>query len=667
MALHVPTFGGGIVLEGAADVQRTDELQLCDAYEIGTRGQLVLASDVSDYVTLDDLGTVPVPWTKLYRLDMPAFGVIPWVLAAGEGRDSANVNRYLVARFAPDGALTPISTVLVAGASVALPPQPVATAPVPGAPGVVGSIVVLPGLYKLPASGTWVNLALINFGAREGFAPNSAAGCYVLVYVPASASYTLEPLSDFDVLGTGAFGAVSGGTHAKQPFFRGIAAFNAFAMGWGWDASDATNGDGPARLLFSNIPNPNVAGPLTWGNDNKAGSGDRAFSDTDAIVIGDTGEIIRAGLTWNQRFWIGTNRQLHFLAGYGRQSFLTDGANPVAKAENVVGPAALIEGPDRQLYGVGDQGLWRFDGATVERLHRRLRDFDGRANGYWDLIWTDRTRGDAYPGKTNQDLVWLAVDWDVEAVVVGIPFCDATAGYGFGNDTVLVKFHTKTGGFTRQVLAGVQYTAADYARRQGQFTNAKLVGTATAGVETIRRYGYKATPAAETILPAASGNTKFGEYALFGPDGVGVYRHVFLTLAWAAAAALPLVFLLTPFVDGQSQATIKLTIGAATPAGPAETDLWLDTSGTDPNLGTGTSSPLVPAQGDYVLKLYRNGAWTHRPGGGQKGTRATIPVAFTPKRGQRFALSVFAQSAAGRFQLEGLGFSPRPVQSEVNG
>ena len=55
---------------------------------------------------------------------------------------------------------------------------------------------------------------------------------------------------------------------------------------------------------------------------------------------------------------------------------------PVMKAYNTVGPGALIEGPDRSLYGVGDQGLWRFDGYNVpEALFLKNWDFAGHSTG----------------------------------------------------------------------------------------------------------------------------------------------------------------------------------------------------------------------------------------------------------------------------------------------
>ena len=62
--------------------------------------------------------------------------------------------------------------------------------------------------------------------------------------------------------------------------------------------------------------------------------------------------------------------------GYGRDSFLSDGATPVTKAYNIVGPTHLIEGPDRAMYGVSDEGLWRTaDGVTFDASVPETRRF----------------------------------------------------------------------------------------------------------------------------------------------------------------------------------------------------------------------------------------------------------------------------------------------------
>lgn len=672
---HVPGFGAGVVLEGSADAQRTDEVRSCDGYDIGPRGQLIAARDLSDYVTINDAATVPAPWTRLYGLR--AFSGNAGFLrqiAVGEGVVTATA-AFLLAQFLREDSYTPIAgapDVLQFGAAeeggVTL------TVPVPKINGVQVTIAPFPGAYKVwyPAAANRVNVCLVNIGAREERSTwdFSTPGLYALLYEPVSNAIALYAISLFDALGTGSRGELkagggAAGTKTKQLYFRGIAAYNSFAMGWGFDRTDTSSGEGPARLMFSNINNP-----LKWGNDNQGAVGtDRDFTDSDAIPIGDAGEIIRAGLAWNKRFWIGTDQKLHFLAGYGRDSFITDGSNPVAKAENVIGPNCMIEGPDSLLYGVGDKGLWAFDGNTFERHHVRLRDYAGASLGWWDLIWNDRSFGVGLPGKTNADLVWMAVDWDLEQVVVGIPWCDAVGGVGYGTDTVVIKFHPRTGGFTRQVFSGVQYTAADYVRRQRQFGTARFVGTATAGYSTVRRYGSQMSPlgaggGAYVATPAPS--VEIGPYALYGPDGAGVYRRGYLTIAWEQRflpVIGPMSFTLTPTVDGQSLPATTLTVHNLEPVAPAEGDLWLDTSTGDANLGNGTAGDLVRATADYLLKVRRNSAWAYTGFGGQQATaagsaRATIPIAWLPTKGTRFTMVIANTAWAGRWQVEGWAFKP---------
>jgi hypothetical protein len=113
-------------------------------------------------------------------------------------------------------------------------------------------------------------------------------------------------------------------------------------------------------------------------------------------------------------------------------------------------------------------------------------------------------------------------------------------------------------------------------------------------------------------------------------------------------------------VDQQQLASISLTIAAVAPVGPADGDLWLDTSGTDANLGNAGSGSLIAATNDYVLKRWRASAaaWQLVPGAGQKGTRATLPIAITPTRGSRFKVTVACTSAAGAGSSRGLAIAP---------
>lgn len=658
MTLHVPSFGGGVVLEGAADTRRIDEVLEADSLDIGPRGALVCTAGVTDYVTILDGDAVPVPWSRLYAIFSNISGLnIGQVLVIGEGSSRGDPAwpigpAYLLRVIERVGMGSPISgTLIVQTANV-----PFAVPQAPAVEGVIVTGVSFPGVYQ-GSLAKQNNFAFFNLGAREGFAPNSnvAFGLYVLLSEVGSSAFGVAPIVNFDALGTGPFGIVAGGTHSKQLRFRGIVAYNNHVFGWGYDSADTTDQEGPARVMFCNLGNP-----FKWGNDNIAAAGDRAFTDSDAIVLGDAGEIVRGAIKWAGKLFFGTNRSLHFIAGYGRDSFLTDGATPVMRAYNIVGPTALIEGPDRLLYGVSDQGLWRFaGGGDPEPLFLKLRDFAGNSKGFWDLIWTDPTRlPDAYPGTTNQDLVWTAVDWERRQVLVGIPWCSSVNGYGYGNDTVVIKFHVETGGFTRQVFPGVQYTAAGYLRREGQEPEARFLGTGTLGFATIERFGYRASPASTIPLPSLLPRATFGYYAPFGPDGDGVVRRAYLTLSWEQSLSLPIVFQVTSTIDQSQIDSFALYIQPGAPAA-LPGDYWLDTSQSDISLGNATAAPTIPARGGYLLKtLNEDGDWLTIAGQGAKGTRVTIQLPLTRIVGTRVTMQALCTAASGRFQLEGFGMNP---------
>jgi hypothetical protein len=637
VTLHVPSFAGGVVRTGSPDAQATDELLEADSLDIGPRGQLVCATDVSDYVTLNDLfGRV---FRDVYGIADVVVGGVPQLLVLGRGRDITNVfERYAIARFARSGAVSP-----VAGGAyfVAVPP----------AAGVQMTSVQFPGLFTV--GGVPSSLVLACLGAREGTYPRAALGLSVYAYDPATTNVTIYGTSQLDCLGTGPSGATfPGGTQAKPLYPRGIVGYNNHVFAYGFDDADAVNGDGPSRVMFSN-----EGDPRKWGNDN-TGAGDRLFTDSDAIVLGDAGELIRGALKWNGRLFFGTNQQLHYIAGFGRDSYRTDGANPVAKSYNIVGPNALIEGPDKLLYQVSDQGLVAHDGASFEPHFKRLVDFHGHSSGWWDLIWTDPAAAVGYPGRTNQDLVWTAVDWDREQVLIGIPFCNAAAGAGAGVDTVVIKFHTRSGGFTRQVFSGVAYSAAGYFRREGQQREVRLLGTASAGKATIQYYGYQAVPTSSPVMPTRLPRTTFGPYAPFGPDGQGVLRRCYLTIAWESTASLPIVFTVSTTLDGAATDSYTLTIGPVAPGAPVAGDVWLDTSETDTSLGNATAGALVAAAGGYLAKTWSGTIWRAIPGSGEKGMRATIPLPLTRRAAARVTVTVVCTSAVGRFQIEGLGINP---------
>jgi hypothetical protein len=154
-----------------------------------------------------------------------------------------------------------------------------------------------------------------------------------------------------------------------------------------------------------------------------------------------------------------------------------------------------------------------------------------------------------------------------------------------------------------------------------------------------------------------------GEYSPYGASGSGICREATLTLSWENAAALPVVVTLTPHVDQQQLESVVVSIQAAAPGAPADGDLWLDTSGTDTNIGNATAGVLIPAAADFLLKRWVSSwaKWVIVPtGGGEKGTRATIPIAFKPVRGTRikFAASIVS---AGRVAIEVLGQEPAMV------
>jgi hypothetical protein len=696
MPLNVNNFGGGVVLAGAAGTRQISEVLDADSYDIGSRGALVCTSDATPYVVLDDVSDDP--WSALYGLGSVSILQLTAAVAIGVGdfEDSGFTRRtgnydsptpgYLFSVFMRTGAASPVPWSGGAYADA----HPVAhyfggvvgtyDAPEPLPQGVVVTSAIFPGLFWVrfaeaggspPADAQQIALMLVCVGAREGTAPNTAPGLYALCFIPGTgpplAVYAC-PIMRFDALGTGGAGLLSvpvadggegqskGGSNAIAMWPRGVIIYNDHAFIWGYDSSDLNYGDGPNRVMFSNL-----GAPLKWGNDNQNVAGvDRPFTDSDAIVLGDAGEIIRGAIKWNGKLWFGTNQQLHYIGGFGRDSFLTDGATPVAKAYNIVGPYALIEGPDRKLYGVCDQGLWSTaDGENYAPLFLKLVDFNQQSRGYWDEIWTDLTQNPlTYPGTTNQDLVWMAVDWNRHQVVVGIPFCSIANGYGIGNDTVVIKYNVATGGFTRQVFPGVQYTAASYMRRAGQQPDVRLLGTATVGASTIDCYSQPPSAGEPNPMPTTLPSATIGPYAPFGPNGKGVLRRAYLTLSWMNAASLPIVFQLSTTIDEAAVDSFGLTISPTVPAGPAFGDLWVDTSQTDPSIGNETSTSTIVARGGYLLKTWQSSGWVMVAGMGNQGARSLIPMGLTRIAGTWYTLSLNCTSAAGRFQIESFADNP---------
>lgn len=658
--LRIGGFGGGVVLEGSSDARRISELGLADSVDLGSRGNITAASDASDYVTLRDTGATPANWSRLFALLPIVSTSLVKAGAVGQGIIQvllSDTPAYLYAAFDRSGSATPVSashpfyTTLGAGAVAGTVFAPVSQ-------GVQVTSATIAGVFPVrrlvAGASTDTRVILINVGAREGFAPRTAPGLYALLIDAGSFPVNLVPIGQLEALGTGTFSAdVAAGSNGVQLYPRGIVVYNNHVFAYGFDNDDAASGDGPNRVMFSNLGDP-----LRWGNDNLAAEGtNRSFEDSDAIVLGDAGDNIRAALVWNGRLFFGTNRGLHFIAGYGRDSFITNGATPVMQAYNVIGPRAMIEGPDRMLYGVGDQGLWRFNGqGTPEALFDKLRDMNGFSLGYFDCIWTDSTSPlGAYPGKTNQDLVWMASDYDQQQVIVGIPFCNATTGFGAGNDTVVLKYHVRTGGFTRQIFAGVAYTCEGYFRREGGAPETRFMGTATTGEVSVQRYAYRADPDDPAPMPTRLPNVTFGPYAMFGPEGRGVVTRTYLTVSWDTGA-LPLVLLCVVKVDDVQVDSFFLTVKSSAPSAPTAGDMWVDTSQTSTDIGNGTAEGGIPAAGGYLVKTYHDGAWTLVAGAGGVGNRVTVPVPLTRRAGTRTTLELTATTATGRFSIEGLGF-----------
>ncbi len=637
--LNVSSFGGGVVLEGSADAQRTDEVRAADSYEIGPRGQLVAASDLSTtgLSMLTDSGGSPL--TKIHGLHSILRSVAPQVLAVGDN----GVGEYTVRLIDPAAGTS--SAIGIIGVTIAFMQY--------------GANVTVATM----AEPNGVSTTVLNIGPRAFRYPKEGLGLY---YVITNSSGTSFVQSDgYDALGTGPLGEFGGGNKSKQLYFRGIAAHGSFIFGYGFDASDATNGDGPNRVMFCNIGQPKK-----WGNDpeDPGPYSNHSFVDTDAIVIGGAGSIIRAMLSWAGRAYVGAADGLHFIEGYGRESFLTNGPVPLRNSLSTIGPHALIEGPDGLLYGVDARaGLWIFNGGDTDPVGLRLRDFHGHSNGYWDLIWTDASRSALYPGQSNQDLVWLWSDTETKEVWIVIPWCDATAGYGYGTDTVVIKYSTRTGGFTRQKFIGKILSAGSIFAQESVAPRSKFIAQ-PGSTPNLARYAYKATPASSPIMPSVLPTASLGEYAPHGPDGVGISRRLYLTLSWESAASLPLVFALTPKVDQSPTGTgFSLTIGPTAPSAPSDGDYWYDTSGTDTNLGNGTAGAFTPAHpGDYLLKRWKASfaKWMYTYDGGEQGTRASIPLAFTPARGTRVMHDIVCTSAAGRYQIEGLGLEPATIRAD---
>jgi hypothetical protein len=724
--LHIPNFGGGTVLAGSSDAQQSNEIIQGDNVDIGSRGQLTTTGGISSYgMVLDDTQGSPQPVPQVYGIGPASFAQGTTAFAVSGGLDSSSVARYITQQFAPNFTANGTGTTLgLAGAiipgrsangaivtfatfpyvdSLGIQRRPLffnvgargvdapRTAPGLYVAAYQGGFIVVTGFTLLAGHTNTYDAALVtNPGAgvvEDGVraltpvtsialvetTPGSFFYSAGLLYVHASTgiptshvytaangstNYAQSPISLYDALGTGNAGQYPNGTHAVQLYFRGIAGYNNTLFGWGFDNSDPLYGDGPARLMFSAVGNPYM-----WGNDNLAAVGtDRPFSDTDAITVGSAGEAIVSCIASHGKLYIATNRGLHYLSGYGRDSWQTDGTTGVAQSLDVIGPNAMIEGPDGLLYGVSSRGLWRLNTISyftvpVEHLYRKLIKFDGTSPGYWDYITTNPTAGAGYPGMSNADLVWMYSDVTNMQVCTVIPFCNLD---GSGNGTVIIKYHTESGGFTRQFISpnNVSFTAGAVFKRTAINPAVTVFGDSGGGNGlTVRQY-----PPLNPSNTNTNGAITFGEYAPFGPDGEGVCRVCYLVLSWVPDA-LPITGTITPSVDQRVFATVNLTISPIMPSSPSDGDIWVDTSGTDPNLGNATSGAIVVALNDYLVKTWKaswSTWWIVPRSGGAKGSRNGIPIAFTAQRGTRVKLAL-TLSAADKVQVEGLGLDPSVI------
>jgi hypothetical protein len=633
--LPVRAFSGGVTLEGSPDVKRGAELEACDEFDIGPRGGLVVASAAEAWLTF------------LAYVDMATrYAELRKVSACREDHTGGTM---VAAGFIGNGVYTAAADLFDRGAGAPSTVPAVNRAIFEGPPGFgstnfIVTIVTMP-FYRTDTIGgvpyESYHQTFICFGAKEGTLATLAPGLGRIGYYDKAgvATFAISQMMNYDALGTGPMSLeFPGGALAQNLKFRGIFRYGPLLCGYGMPSTANPNLNGDNRLMFSSPTNP-----FKWGRDDQSGgAGNRIFRDIDAVIIGGVGEVIRAGVEWGGRAWIGTNVELHWLSGYGVDSFVTDGTRSQAK-QNVLGAHCLIEGPDHLLHGCGSKGHWIFDGSDFTLSGLTLVDFEGRSPGYWDLIT-----------GTNESDVWLMRDDVQQQVWIAIPACDAVAGHGDGSDTVIIKYHCLTGGYTRQVFLGAVYRSGCYVGREGVLPEVRALAHANYPSCDMHRYGHKATSTDTRLM--STGTPLLGvTRVLAGPEGSGLLTRGYLTLGWSATA-LPIVLSVALSADGEAADVVRLTVGAVAPVAPADGDLWVDTSGTDANIGTAVAGALIPASADYVVKAWGWGKWTHLVGGSQKGGRATIPVPFKPTNATRATVTVTQVSAAQRYQVEAFAF-----------
>jgi hypothetical protein len=227
-------------------------------------------------------------------------------------------------------------------------------------------------------------------------------------------------------------------------------------------------------------------------------------------------------------------------------------------------------------------------------------------------------------------------------------------------DTVIIKYNVLTGGFTRQVFLNKSFHFSGVVVKRSAvnpdtilFVNSPAVPDAN----TIYRYRFRATPG---VASCCTNVDRRGRVLAVRPDGLRRLPRSVPDALVGERRALPIVVTLTPFVDQQQLENVVLSIQAAAPGAPADGDLWLDTSAPTPTSGTRQRARSFQQLADYVCSSAgsRLGEMGDRPGGGgEKGTRATIPIAFKPCA-VRASSSPQRSLDAGRVSIEVLGQAP---------
>jgi hypothetical protein len=640
--LNVSAFEG-VMLAGSPLTRKISQLDACENYEIGLGGQIQIASMPTDYLVLNDQANpTPNPWTRIYGLFAGRFQQKVVLYAVGQGTSFGGPPVHFMGHFTPRGESSPVNPLNIVNFD----------------PNVnVWGFIVTACTFPYVTTGQQF-LTLFNVGARGAQNPRDAPGLWAI----SDNGQTLQQVKSLGI-----------GTNAVPLYFRGIEVYNNMVFGYGFDNSDATHGDGPNRLMFSN-----VTFPLLWGNDNiSKATPNRPFTDSDAVPVGSGDEAIRGLRAARGRLWIGTNRGLHYIEASGRQSIKQDGGSVsrVTGSLGCIGPNAMCQGPDGKLYYVSPQGLCVVEQPTiysppiVNNLGAKLWDGAGHSRDWWDLIWFDQTASIlGYPGQTNQDLVSIMVDQDMHTIRIVIPYCDPFTGYGPGTDTVMINYHVSSGGFSRVIMQSNAFTGSLYLPRE-QTTLGGMFLARSSGIGTnIQRYAFRNSQADDAPLPPNGGVAKFrhGPVYLFGAEGEGTDQKFYLTVSWKVGVEPDFEFGVAVEVDGNPIPPLTITIGAVQPDG-GNGDMWVDTSNLDTSLGNATAGTSIKANNGFQIKRYVPtwGKWVRVPGGGQQENRVTIPIAVQSQLGNYMRVEVSMLNANAPHQIEVLGYQPAILKEAV--